>query len=471
MEKKSIKKNVLFNIVRQCGSIIFPLITYPYILRVLGAENYGKFSFADTIVGYLLLLATLGIPTYAVREGARIRDDRAKIQKLTNEIYTINILSLLVAMTMLLLLFFIHKIGTEKELYLILSLGIIFNVIGRDWVNTVFEDFEYLTIRYLLFHFLGIVLIYCFVRKADDYLLYAGIIVIINSLGYVFNFIHTRKKVAYRFCCIKDIFPHIKPIFYLFGISIMIKIYVNSDITVIGIVCGDRETGIYSLVSKVYILIRSLFNAIIMVAIPRLANLLGKDDRNGFCDLLVDLKEIVLSLLLPVVVGTFVMSDEIIQLIGGSEYIAGGTALKILSVTLLFSVFANYYANAIIVLVKKEKIFAIATAIAGLMNYILNFALIPKCGISAAALTTAISELLVMGVCRYYSNKEFDTKVAFSDIAYDFCIAILVLIGCLICKKIESPVLALSLSVVIGIVVCGIFIYVKKCKSMHQDLN
>ena len=94
MKKHTLKINMLLNIIKQCCNIIIPLITYPYVSRILGATNYGKYSFADSVINIFMTIACLGIPTYAIREGARLRNDKTKITQFSAEVYTINILSL-----------------------------------------------------------------------------------------------------------------------------------------------------------------------------------------------------------------------------------------------------------------------------------------------------------------------------------------------------------------------------------------
>lgn len=90
MRKKSMKENAILNALRTLAGIVFPLITYPYISRVLGADNLGKINFANSIVSYFSLLAALGISSYAIREGGAIRDDKNKLKNFSNQIFTIN---------------------------------------------------------------------------------------------------------------------------------------------------------------------------------------------------------------------------------------------------------------------------------------------------------------------------------------------------------------------------------------------
>lgn len=177
--KKSIKLNGILNVIKKCCNIILPLLVFPYISRVLGPDNYGKFSFSNSIISYFMLTALLGIETYAVREGARIRNDKHRIDKFVSEVFSINIMSLIISYIFLLFFIFTNqKIYSYKELILILSIMIPCTVLGRDYINIIFEDYLYITIRYIVIQIMGVLAIYLLVKKQEDYLIYTYIYMI-----------------------------------------------------------------------------------------------------------------------------------------------------------------------------------------------------------------------------------------------------------------------------------------------------
>ena len=145
---KSLKLNAFLNGLRSLLSVVFPLITFPYISRVLSVSGIGKYNFSNSVVSYFLLIAGLGISSYAVREGAKYRNDKHKINSFANEIFTINVCSALIAY---ICLFFCLIVFTKLHSYfaciLIYSIQIGFSVISVDWLFTIYEDFAYITIR------------------------------------------------------------------------------------------------------------------------------------------------------------------------------------------------------------------------------------------------------------------------------------------------------------------------------------
>ena len=272
----SLKKNAVLNVFKQCSNIIFPLLTFPYISRVLGADNLGRYSFVDSLIQILVTVAVLGIPTYAVREGARIRNDYKEIEQFSAELFTISLFSMLIVYFFLfVLLMYVPRIKSDSVLVVILSFNILATVLGRDWINSIYENYIYITARQFLFQFVSLFTIFLVIRNQDDYIKYAAIMLISNSGGFILNLLYLQKKIPLRITLRLHLKKHLKPIFLLFCSSLAITIYVKSDIFLIGLLSTNKEVGIYTLASKIYIVIKSVLNAIILVVIPRAANLLG----------------------------------------------------------------------------------------------------------------------------------------------------------------------------------------------------
>ena len=452
---KSVGINAFLNIIKQCCAIIFPLITFPYASRVLEVENYGKVSFGTSIIGYFTLLAGLGIANYAIREGARIRDDKEKFSAFVNEVFTINIVSTLISYAILfLVLIFWDKLGSYRVLILVQSISILFTTIGTDWINSIYEEYAYITIRYVVVHIIAIVLMFIFVRDSSDYIIYAFIAIFGTVGANVINIFHIRKTVKLRLVKVKNLKLHLLPMIMLFCNSLSVLIYVNSDVTMLGLLSDDKSVGIYSAATKIYNIIKQLLNAIIVVMIPRLSALLGKKMYDEYNKLLRNSFHAIVTLLMPAITGVFVLSYEIIWIIGGEQYAQGYEALSILSIALGGSVFANFFNNAILIPNKKEKYFLIGTLTAAIANIVLNAFLIPSLDYIGAAVTTVIAEYIVLGFGLFFSRGLFTFKIIWRDLISSLsgCMLI-VLISYVLHDFIESILLrtvAICLCSVIG---------------------
>ena len=148
----SVKKNTIYSFLKAIFSLIFPVITFPYASRILLPEGIGKVNFANSIIDYFLLIAGLGIYSYAIREGAKLRTSRSEFTNFSKEIFCINLISTLVAYLLLAISIFLSsKLANYKILILLSSTKILFTTIGLEWVFVANEDFKYITIRSLLF--------------------------------------------------------------------------------------------------------------------------------------------------------------------------------------------------------------------------------------------------------------------------------------------------------------------------------
>lgn len=404
-KKNSIQINAILNVIKQCCVIIFPLVTFSYTSRVLGADNLGRFSFSDSVISYLYVLASLGIPTYAVREVSRIRNQKKQLEKMTNELFSINIVMTIITMLLLIILVdFIPRLSQDRILIIILSTTIICNTFGRDWINTVFEDFSFLTLIYIITQVISLVLILTMVKSRSDLIVYTIIMAFSRSFYYLLNLFHTKKYVPYRLTLHFNLTQHFKPILYLFCISIATTIYVKSDIIILGFFRSNSEVGIYSLATNVYLVIKSLLNAIITVAIPRLSLFLGENNKKMYMKLLNGLRISLYTLMIPSVIGAWFLSKDILMVLGGRAFIYGFVSLRILCIALLFTVFGCFYSQAVLVPNRDERSYFFATMISALINIGLNFIFIPLFGINGAALTTVIAELTVVIICKKRSS-------------------------------------------------------------------
>lgn len=425
MQKKSLKTNAILNIIRQLSTLLFPLITFPYISRVLQAQNYGKIAFSQSIINYFLLIAALGISNYAVRECAPIRDHKNKIQKLASELFSINVLSTIVSLILLgLSVLFIEKLQSVFLLLIILSTSIVFTTIGVEWINIIYEDYKYITIRTIAIQIFTIILMFMFVHEKSDYVIYVIITAISLIITNIVNFIYVRKYIKVNFTRHLNLKKHLKPLLILFFNNLMISVYVNSDITMLGFIRDNTEVGIYSVSVKIYTIIKSLMNAIVVVAIPRAAYYENTGDREGYNNLLNNILRSILIILPPVIMGVFMESKNILALISGQEYVEGYMALRFLSIAIGFSILATFITNLILLPKKKDGVILKATCSSAVMNLSLNFIFIGYWGYLGAAITTMLAEFLVVIICVKNIKGLVDLKLKRSDI-------ISVCIGCL----------------------------------------
>ncbi len=453
-KRNSLKVNAVLNIIKQCCAIIFPLITFPYVSRTLGVEAYGKVNFSSSIISYISLLAGLGVSSYAVREGARIRDDKNKFEKFASEVFSINVVSTVIAYVLLaILVLFWKKLEPYRVLIVILSINVLLTTLGTDWINTVYEDFLYLTIRYVLCQSIAVVTTLLFVKKPDDVALYA----FFSNLGTIFanilNLFYIRRtlRINVNFTLKMNVKHHFRPIMLLFGNMISSMIYLYSDTTMLGILASDAAVGYYTVSSKIYSLLKQVINAVSNVLTPRLSHDFENKAKKNMTNNINSVLGALLVVVIPITMGMLCMGREIILLIAGKEYLEAYPALSILSVTLVFSTYACIFVSVIMLAQRKDKEILIASGISAAVNILLNLILIPQYSYNAAAFTTFISECLMLAMGIYYTHHTIKVEIR----KY----LVLATIGGIevqmICHEIKCIVTNGILALFISIILCG----------------
>ena len=461
MKHRSLALNAFLNSLRSIFNILFPLITFPYVSRKLSVSGIGIYNFSNSIVSYFLLIAALGISTYAIREGAKYRDNTKKITQFASEIFTINIWSTVIAYILLFLsLIIFQKLRNYSLCILIFSLQIFFTTIGTEWIYQIYEDYTYITIRSIIFQILSIILLFVFVKKTQDYLNYAAITVFSAVGSNILNFVHARKYCHIHIILIFNWKKHIVPILVLFAAGIANMIYVNSDITLLGLMKNNYIVGIYSVSSKIYSLVKTLISALLIVTIPRLALLLGKKRIKEYKNILAKLTNTLVVLALPASVGLFMLAKEVILIISGSNYLRAISSLQVLCFAYIFSILAWILSDCVLIPAKREKKVLVSMTASAILNIFLNIVLIPFWDENATAISTVLAEMCMFIMNYHYSkdivNDVFRSKELLNNFVTSIVGCVGIVIVCLLCNiGWQSMLLKTVFSVVLSVIIYG----------------
>ena len=471
MSKKSIKINALLNGLRSALNLIFPLITFPYVSRILSVDSMGIYNFSNTYINYFVLLAGLGVSTYAVREGAKYRDNRDKISSFASEVFTINIVSTILAYIILFCsLVIFNNLYKYITCILVFSLQLLFNTIGTEWVYNIYEDYSYITIRSIAFKIISIILLFIFVKNATDYLWYAGITVFASVGSNALNYINAKKILDIRLTKRVNWKYHLKPILVIFASSVAITLYVSSDTTILGLLKGDYAVGIYGVAVKIYTIASSLISGLLIVTIPRLAMLLGKRRIQEYKIVLGKVISSVSILVLPAAIGLIMLSKEVVLIIAGEKYLNSIFSLQIITSAFIFSNYGMVFNECILIPAKRENSSLYNTLITGIVNVVLNFVLIPLWSYDGAALSTVIAEFMVMILngwsARDYIKPIFNSKKSIKNI-------IDALVGCtgivVVCFILKIGVSSLTIRTLLSVVL-SVGIYAAILVLMNNDI-
>ncbi len=409
--KPSIKLNFIMNALLTLSSFIFPLLSFPYVSRILAPAGIGRVSFAQSLVSYFLLLSQLGISSYGIRVTAQSRDDREKLSRTTQELFIINAFMTLVAYAALILTtLLVPKLYVNAELIMVCSISIVFNTLGMEWLYKGLEQYTYITWRSLLFKTISLVLMFVLIHTAEDYIVYAMITVFAASASGVLNFINARKYIDFRPHAGLDYRRHIRAIGTFFAMSCATTIYTNLDTLMLGFMSSEAEVGYYNASVKCKIVLIAFVTSLGAVLLPR-ASYYAEQKRDEELKQLIGLSfNFVLICALAVSVYSIMYAEDIVLLLSGTGFLPAAESMKIIMPTVLLIAISNVTGIQILVPIGGEK-YVLYSEIAGaLTDVCFNAILIPRYGAAGAAMGTVAAEIVVLAVqlgCLYAYHKDY----------------------------------------------------------------
>ena len=395
---KSVKFNFIMNFILTLSNFIFPLITFPYVSRILQASGLGKVGFATSIIAYFSMIAMMGIPTYGIKACAKIRDDSYKLTKTVYELLILNTIFLAFSLTLLLLsVIFINKFYIDKELYIILAFSMLFNVLGIEWLYKALEQYSYITIRSIFFKIASLILLFVFVKESNDILPYAMLTVLASVGAGILNFYNLRKIITLYKITFKqlEITKHIKPSFTFF---LLITIYVNLDSIMLGFMTSDDNVGYYSAAVKIKQILVTLVTSLGAVMLPRLAFYYEQKRFDEFKDLVKNALGFILIVSLPLTIYFTLYAKDAILLLSGESFLASVEPMQIIMPTVFLIALSNLMGWQILVPMDREKQIVFSTIIGAIVGGIINIFAIPYLGVNGAAIANLCAECAVVVV-------------------------------------------------------------------------
>lgn len=470
MKTKSLKLNIFFNGLRVLMQMIFPLISFPYASRILLPDGIGAVNFANSITAYFVMFASLGISTYAIREGAKLRNDIVKLSLFVQEIFYINVFTTMVSyLFFVLMLVFVKDLHAYNIILFISSLSIICTPLGIDWLYGAIEDYQYITIRSIIFQIFSLIILFTFVKKSTDLYMYAFVTVFSVVGSNICNLINSRKIITWQWFGWHsyDFFRHLKPILTIFGLNIACNVYMNLDKTMLGFITNDYQVGLYTTAYKVVGIIVSLINSIGNVMLPRISYQISIKNKSSYLFLLENSFNYMLIIAIPMTIGAILYSSHIILLLSGPDYSKSILAMQILSLLIIFSGLGNAISLQIFISNGYEKYSLYASMISAIVNLICNFYLIPIFKIEGAAISTIISEFFALILCIVLSSKIVNIKPLFNSIFSYFIASLIIIPIYLFVNSIcSNTVLQLLMGVIISTFAYFIMLYVFKNKYL-----
>ena len=397
MKIHSVKYNFIMNAILTVAGIIFPLITFPYISRVLLVEGSGKVAFATSVVTYFTMFASLGIPTYGVRACAIVRDNKEKLSKTVQEPLIISGgTTLLTYIVFGISLFVIPEFAQERTLLLIVGLGIGLNTIGVQWLYNALEQYSYITTCSILFKVIGMILMFLLVKESSDYQIYGGVYVIASFGSYVLNFICLRKFVTFQKTGTYQFKQHLKHIMVFFAMSAGASIYLNLDVVMLRFLQSNEAVGYYNAGIKVKTVLVTCVTSLGTVLLPRLSYYIETADKKAFQLMVGKAFRFVFVAASAVTVYFSIFARESILLLSGEAFLPAVGPMMILMPTVLLIGLSNVTGIQILTPNGREREVMYSIWGGAILDFVLNLIVIPKFSANGAALSTLLAEGMVL---------------------------------------------------------------------------
>lgn len=473
MKQKSLKLNVIMNMILTMSSFIFPLITFPYVSRILLPEGTGKVSFAISLISYFSMFAQLGIPTYGIRACAKVRDNREELTRTAHELLIINlIMSTISYIALFFAIAFVPRFQSEKTLYVIVSFTIILTSIGMEWLYKALEQYTYITIRSVIFKFIALIAMFLLIHEKSDYVIYGGISIFAASASSIFNFINVHKYIDLKPVGGYDFKRHFKPIGTFFAMACATTIYTNLDTVMLGFIKTDVDVGYYNAAIKIKNILVSIITSLGAVLLPRASYYI----ENGLIDEFKRITKKALSFVFliasPLMLYFMFYAKEGIFFLSGRAYEGSILPMQIIMPTLLFIGTTYILGIEMLVPMGKEIVVLYSNIAGAIVDVIINALLIPRFASAGAALGTLVAEFVVL-VVQYIALKD-DVAETLKQIHYGRITIALVLgtVASLWVKMLGlGSFLTLVISALLFFGVYGVYLLIRKEEMIVEIWN
>jgi O-antigen/teichoic acid export membrane protein len=421
-QKKSLKLNFIMNAILTMSSFLFPLISFPYVSRILGPEGTGRVDFATSLIAYFLMFAQLGIPTYGVRACAKVRDDKHLLTKTAQELLIINLVMSVLAYAVLALgLIFVPRLRQDRLLYILVSLTIIFNTIGMEWLYKALEQYTYITVRSIAFKLVSLGAMFALIRSKDDYVIYGGITILASSASYLMNFFHARKYISLRPVGGYEFKPHLKAVMVFFAMACATTVYTNMDKVMLGIMAENElqanvNVGYYGAASRIKSILVSIVTSLGTVLLPRASYYVQQGKMEEFRKISRKALNFVVVAATPLTLYFVFFARQGILLLSGQEYLGAVVPMQFIMPTLLFIGLTNILGIQILVPTGREKVVLYSVIVGAVTDVVCNLLLIPRYLAVGAALSNMIAEAAVLVFQTVALRREVGS--AFRSISY-----------------------------------------------------
>lgn len=419
-----IKRNFFYSSVLTTANYIFPLITYPYVTRVLGVDNIGICNFIDNLINYFILISMMGISILGVREIATCRGDRKKMQTAFSSLLLLNGVFTILAMVLLVTaMYCIEKLFIYRELLWLGVFKLFFNLFLIEWFYKGLEDFRYITIRSIVVRSVYVVLVFVFVKERNDFVVFYFLSVLMIVVNAFINCIHSFKKVDWNFRDVRlrgIMFP-----FMIFGIYLLANsMYTTFNVVFLGFTTDETQVGYYTTATRIFAILFAIFSAFTRVMLPRMSALISADRIDEFKTLVGKSISVLMTFSFPMAAYILTMAPQIISLIAGNGYEGAVIPMQIVAPLIIVIGFEEIFVVQILMPLRKDKVILYNSFAGAALGVALNVILVGKLQAVGASAVWVCCELLILILSYIQVRRLLSLRMPYADLCRHFIICL-----------------------------------------------
>ncbi|KGT37735.1 hypothetical protein P421_13740 [Heyndrickxia coagulans P38] len=461
----SIVKNYIYNVIYQIVTLIVPLITVPYVSRVLGSNGIGINAYTYSIIQYFVLLGTIGITLYGNRAIAYVRDDQRKLSETFWSIFSLQVLTSLFAF--IIFIFFLKWSGAYQNIFLLQSFYLFAAMFDVSWLFMGLEDFKKTVTRNLIVKIFGVICVFIFVQTAHDLWKYVLILSLSQFLGNLTLWLYIPKTVNKFKVTWKQINNHFMPSISLFIPQIAIQVYVALNKTMLGYMSNTNEVGFFDNADKIVKIVLSIVTAMGIVMLPRVSNTFAKGDMKKVNEYLYRSFDFASYLSIPMMFGLMGIAGTFTPWFFGSGFSKTGVLIGVISPIIVLIAWSNVIGQQYMMPVGKVRGFTVSVTIGAVVNFIVNLLLIPHYQSVGTAISTVVAEFTVTFVQLMLIYRHIQYRKLFSSIWRYFISGFLMLmIIHLVGGKLGNNIFSTVIQVILGI-----FVYLIVLVLLRSEMN
>ncbi|BCX31021.1 flippase [Latilactobacillus curvatus] len=459
-------KNYLYNVFYQVFVLLVPLITMPYIARVLGPTGVGINSFTNSNTQYFILIGSIGVSLYGNRQIAYYRDNRVEASQIFWEVFLMRLVTIVAALA--LFFGFLWFVKDYHQAYLMQAILIVAAAFDISWFFMGFENFKVTVLRNIIIKLISLACIFIFVKNQGDLTLYIAILSISQLIGNLTLFPYLKHYIDMPDWHKLKIWRHFQPSLVLFIPQIATQVYLILNKTMVGKMVSVEAAGFYDNSDKIVKMVLAIVTATGTVMLPRVANTFAKGDHEQVKKYLYQSFDFVSAVSVPMMFGIAAIAPNFATMFFGKDFAAVGPLMMVESIVILMIAWSNVLGVQYLMPTGHNKEFTISVTVGAVVNIILNVPMILWLGTQGAMIATVISEISVTAYQFYVVRHELSIRQMTAEV-WKYLLGGLMMFAVVLYLNLTLPfsMLQLVLQVGVGILLYGVVLWLTKPKLLN----